>query len=112
MTFMSRTTGLNITYEEHVRQSINDLLTTLPGERIFLNDYGASLRDLIDSPLTPGLLLSAKNRISKAVYDYEPRVKVKLVEIIPDISGSEFQVRLHLYLYKQNENIVVEGVIR
>lgn len=111
MTLMSRETGLNISYKDHVKQSINDILTTLPGERIFLNDYGASLRDLIDQPLNRDLIILAGNRVSDAITRYEPRVRVLDVNVQPNSTGDEFNVNIEVLLLEKNENLIIDGVI-
>lgn len=42
-------------YDEHVRQLIEQLLFTSPGERVMLPDFGCGLLDLVFEPNSPEL---------------------------------------------------------
>jgi uncharacterized protein len=50
-------------YEEHVRELIEQLLFTAPGERVNRPDLGAGLIRLLFSPLTSELLAVTQHRV-------------------------------------------------
>lgn len=61
---------------DHLRQSIIDILTTYPGERIMRPEYGSRLRDLIDRPVNGQWLADLYFEVAFAIQRWEPRVRV------------------------------------
>lgn len=64
---------------DHLRQSIIDILTTYPGERIMRPEYGSRVRDLIDRPVNAQWLADLYFEVAYAIARWEPRVKVQRV---------------------------------
>jgi phage baseplate assembly protein W len=93
---MSRVTGKPITRLQHIRQSIEDILTTSNFERIYRNDYGANLKRLIDEPLNESLLAGARVIITRAVTKFETRVVVNQVDIRVFTNGEGFDIKLYI----------------
>lgn len=82
---MSRVTGKRIPDEEHLRQSIVDILTTPLGSRVMLRNYGSRLFQLIDRPINESLLLELYSATIEALGKWEPRILVTNVQF--DLSG-------------------------
>lgn len=61
---------------DHLRQSIVDILTTYPGERIMRPEYGSRVRDLIDRPVNAQWLADLFFNVVHAIARWEPRVRV------------------------------------
>ena len=61
---------------DHLRQSIVDILTTYPGERIMRPQYGSRIRDLIDRPVNAQWLADLYFNTAHAITRWEPRVRV------------------------------------
>lgn len=61
---------------EHLRQSILDILSTYPGERIMRPEYGSRVRDLIDRPVNAQWLADLYFNVAHAIARWEPRVRV------------------------------------
>lgn len=86
---MSRTTGALLGPDDHLHQSIYDLLMTPLGSRILRRDYGSLLPFLIDQPANPATKLKLMAAIATAIVKWEPRVKVRQVQLSmnPDASN-------------------------
>lgn len=69
---------------EDIRQSLEILLSTRPGERITRPDYGCDLTQLLYEPLTTGLATYIEDLIRTAILYHEPRIMLERVEITPD----------------------------
>ncbi len=67
-----------------IEQSLHILLSTRPGERPLLPDYGCNLDRLIFEPLTVSLISLMKDAIKTAIYRYEPRIVVNSLSIDSD----------------------------
>ncbi|MCH8686457.1 GPW/gp25 family protein [Pedomonas mirosovicensis] len=78
---MSATTGKAIEGEAHLRQSINDILTTPIGSRVARRDYGSLLPELIDQPFNPTTRLRLYAAVAQALMRWEPRLRLSRVAI-------------------------------
>lgn len=66
---------------EDIRQSLEILLSTRPGERITRPDYGCNLTHLLYEPLTTSLITYSKDLISTAILYHEPRIRLTNIDI-------------------------------
>lgn len=65
----------------HIRQSIQDILFTPIGSRIARRDYGSSIFEFLDAPISAVLLLQISSSVVQAIEKWEPRVKVSQAKI-------------------------------
>jgi phage baseplate assembly protein W len=70
-------------YEEDVRQAIQIILGTDPGERVMRPAFGAGLRAFVFEPMTPTTLEALRQRVQDALVDWEPRIDVESVTVTP-----------------------------
>lgn len=85
---MSRSTGALLSADEHLIQSINDILTTPIGSRVLRRDYGSLIPFLIDQPVNPATKLKLMSAIATAIIKWEPRVKVRQVQLFMNTDGT------------------------
>ncbi|TMJ19015.1 MAG: oxidoreductase [Alphaproteobacteria bacterium] len=86
---MNAVTGAAIEGEDHLAQSIADILTTPIGSRVMRRDYGSLLFELIDKPFNAvtRALLHAATAI--ALGRWEPRLLLRRVLISKgDVAGA------------------------
>lgn len=91
---MSRTTGAAISGDEHLAQSIGDIITTPLGSRLMRRDYGCLLFELIDRPANRATLLLATVAIAMALGRWEPRISVNRVEFSGDLASGQAEVTI------------------
>lgn len=85
---MSRDTGRRLSEEDHIRQSIRDILTTPVGSRLMRRNYGSLLPELIDQPANPANRLRLMNATVMAIIKWEPRVTVASVSLDTTYAGA------------------------
>jgi phage baseplate assembly protein W len=73
---MDATTGRLLTGVAHLKQSIQQILTTRIGSRVMRRKFGSTVPDLIDSPANRQTLLQCYAAIAVAIHDFEPRLKL------------------------------------
>ncbi|MEM9685328.1 MAG: GPW/gp25 family protein [Bacteroidota bacterium] len=73
-----------VSHTEDIRQSLEILLSTRPGERITQPDYGCDLSQLLYEPLTLGLGTYIKELVRTAILYFEPRILLERVDVKPD----------------------------
>ena len=81
MAGMSRTSGKLIDGNDHLAQSIADILSTPIGSRVHRRDYGSMLFELIDQPLTGALRALFYAATALALSRWEPRLKLRQMNL-------------------------------
>lgn len=74
-------TGALISGDEHLRQSITDILSTPIGSRVMRRDYGSALLELVDQPIHPTTVLRLYAAIATALARWEPRLRLRQVKV-------------------------------
>jgi uncharacterized protein len=71
-------------YDEAVRQSIWMILGTAPGERMMRPDFGCGIHNLMFAPNSAGTTGQAVNDVRRSLIEWEPRIDVLEVQVVPD----------------------------
>ena len=79
-----------------IRNSINNLFNTLPGERLLLPDYGCDLRQYIFEPISESNARFIGRTITQALKQWEPRVTLVNMNIDAYIERAEYDITLVL----------------
>ena len=89
-------------YEQDIRESLNVLFSTSPGERVNRYDYGCPLRRYAFEPMTVQTLNRMRNDISRAVILYEPRIELEDVSFEERPAKGVLLVRLTYTVVRTN----------
>ncbi|MEU9078177.1 GPW/gp25 family protein [Kitasatospora sp. NPDC048538] len=68
---------------ELIRQSIETILDTEPGERVMRPDFGCGLRRYLMAPNTAATRAALREEIERALTRWEPRIRVTGVSVTP-----------------------------
>lgn len=79
MPAMHRETGKEISGLAEVEQAIDEILDTIPGDRIMRAEYGSELFALTDIGMDPSGKARFAQAVGEAIRRFEPRVKVQRV---------------------------------
>lgn len=107
MTGTSRTIGRSIADDDHLTQSIADILTTPKGSRVMRRDYGSRLPDLIDAPMNGETVIDVIAETADALDQWEPRLRLRRVEISSAKAGS-MTLMLSAEVHSIDRNLSVE----
>lgn len=90
MSALNRLTGRSMdpSSDAHLAQSIGDILTTPLNLRVARRAYGSEISDLIDQPLNARTRIRIFAATAKALMQWEPRVRLKRVQLQADATGS------------------------
>lgn len=102
-------TGKHLAGDDHLRQSIIDILTTPKGSRVLLRGYGSDLLKLIDNPQDETLKVRIVRAVAGALAEWEPRFSVSRVDVA-FVSEGRFQLTLVGVNNETNEQSRLEGV--
>ncbi|QCK14531.1 GPW/gp25 family protein [Mangrovivirga cuniculi] len=73
-----------VSEDNDIRESLQILLSTKPGERIMNPDYGCDLKFVAFESINNSLIETIRMRVEMAVLYHEPRINLDQVEVIPD----------------------------
>ena len=83
--------------EANVREAIRIILSTEPGERLRLPEFGAGLRRFLFEPNTLATHTLIRQTIAEALKRWEPRVQVEAVEVQADAADAEAAIATITY---------------
>ena len=81
-----------VTNEECIKQSVKNIVLTVPGEKFFKPQFGSKISQLLFEPLDPFLIDAIKSEILNTVSNYEKRVVVTNIRCIPDYENNAISV--------------------
>lgn len=87
MSGMDRRTGRAIGAEDHLAQSVEDILTTPVGSRVMRRAYGSDLPLLLDAPLNGETIVDVFQAVAEALAAWEPRLTLRRVELVAAEAG-------------------------
>lgn len=67
--------------EADIASSLEVLLSTMPGERVMLADFGCNLQELLFENIDTTLTTLMIDKIQSAILYYEPRIDVEAVRL-------------------------------
>ncbi len=102
---VDRRTGQPLSGLDHLRQSIEDILTTPLGSRRMRPDYGSNLRRFVDLPVNDGWKSAVQAEVARALGRWEPRLRLERVQVVSVVGG---QIGLQLTGQYLGNSAVVE----
>ncbi len=105
---MDRRTGQPLSGVAHLRQSIEDILTTPLGSRRMRPEYGSQLRRYVDLPVNEGWKSAVQAEVARALGRWEPRLKLERVKVVAVLDG---QVSLALSGRYLGDDALVEVMV-
>ena len=88
---------------ESVRTSIDNILRTYQGERVFLPTFASNLRNLLFEPVSDAMVRDMSNNIKETIEIWDNRVSVTGVDIqiAPDNSYVQATLRFQILSYTE-----------
>ena len=83
--------------EDNVREAIRIILLTEPRERLMLPEFGGGLGQLLFEPNTVTTRHALQDRITRALAQWEPRIRVETVSVEPDAADPQAAVATITY---------------
>lgn len=105
---MDRRTGQPLSGVAHLRQSIEDILTTPLGSRRMRPEYGSQLRRYVDLPVNEGWKSAVQAEVARALRRWEPRLQLERVKVLAVLDG---QVSLALSGRYLGDDALVEVTV-
>lgn len=72
---------LTVSGELDIKQSLEILMTTSPGERVLRSDFGCGITAMSFENMTVTMMTKLKRLIEKSILKYEPRIDLENVSL-------------------------------
>jgi phage baseplate assembly protein W len=83
--------------EVNVREAIRIILLTEPRERLRLPEFGGGLGPFLFEPNTVTTRQLIQDRITKALAEWEPRIRLESIEVAPDATDPQAAIATITY---------------
>ena len=95
--------------EDDIRESLYVLLTTQPGERIMVPNYGCALQGYVFSALDANTETQIRRLVSDAILFYEPRIDLVSIQFVMDEASGSAALSLDYTVRQTNSrsNVVI-----
>lgn len=88
--------------------SVKNLLLTSHYERPFQPDIGSNIRKMLFEPLDPIVAANLQKEIEQTILNYEPRVRVVRINVMPDYENNGFKVDFEFNVLNRTEPITIK----
>tara|TARA_R110002153_G_scaffold67909_4_gene180501 strand:+ start:1437 stop:1910 length:474 start_codon:yes stop_codon:yes gene_type:complete len=89
---------------EAIKNSLINLITTFPGQKILNPEFGMNFGDLLFLPVSKVRATVIGETISNTVAGFEPRIQVTFIEVVADIGNQEYELNIEITIPEFNNN--------
>ena len=89
---------------EAIKNSLINLITTFPGQKILNPEFGMNFGDLLFLPVSKARGTTIGETITNSIVGFEPRIKINLVQVIADIEKQEYEINLEVTVPEFNNS--------
>jgi Bacteriophage baseplate protein W len=84
--------------EDSIRQSIKSILSTYPGERIMLPEFGSTLKRLLFEPMSQSTADTIETEIETAIRRWENRAYISSVDVIANEDNNNYEISINFII--------------
>jgi hypothetical protein len=95
--------------EQKIEESVLLILSTAPGERLMLPNFGCGIHNLVFAPNDSGTVTRVVDLVRRALTTYEPRIDV--VDVTAEVSPEQPNVLLIRVGYRILDNNTMTNIV-
>ena len=77
-----------------IARSIRNIVFTQPGEKFFNPDFGSRITESLFENMDEVSALAIRDEIENSIKNFEPRVNVREVRVVPDFTNNEMNATI------------------
>ena len=89
---------------EAIKNSLINLITTFPGQKILNPEFGMNFGDLLFLPVSKARATVIGETINNTFIGFEPRIQITTIEVIADIELQEYELNIIINIPEFNYN--------
>jgi len=95
--------------EQKIEESIFIILSTAPGERLMLSDFGCGIHDLVFAPNDAGTVSRVVDLVRRSLTTWEPRIDV--LDVNAEVSEAQRNLLLIRVDYRIRDNNSMKNLV-
>jgi phage baseplate assembly protein W len=88
--------------------SVKNLLLTNHYEKPFHPEIGSNINKLMFDNMDTITVSALRREIEQVITNFEPRVNLSLIEVIPEYEDNKFKVNMEFYILNRTEPVTIE----
>jgi phage baseplate assembly protein W len=92
-----------------IRNSLQNLFNTLPGQRFLFPEYGLDLHQFLFLPISDNTSQAIADKMLRGIQRFEPRVSVQNINVIPDIDNNTYNITIVVQIPIFQQNSILTG---
>ena len=92
-----------------IMNSLDNIFSTVPGERFLVPTFGANLRKYLFEPVTQPIASQIGSEILRAIETWEPRVTVNQVFVEGDPENHQYDVTISITINALKQQVTVNS---
>ena len=96
---------------EAIKNSLQNLFNTLPGQRFLFPEYGLDLYQFLFLPISENIGRAIGEKILRSIQLYEPRVTVLNINVVAEPDTNEYKITIAVQLPALNAVTNFDGVL-
>jgi phage baseplate assembly protein W len=93
-----------------IKNSLRNIFTTKKGQKILNPEFGSALEQYLFTPITETNARVIGNEILNSISNYEPRVKIMQVEVVPRKDENLYKISIYYQLLELNKQNVINMI--
>ena len=89
---------------EAIKNSLINLITTFPGQKILNPEFGMNFGDLLFLPVSKARATVMGETINNTFVGFEPRIQITFIEVVADIENQEYELNIEINIPEFNNN--------
>jgi phage baseplate assembly protein W len=94
-----------------IRNSLQNLFSTSPGQRFLYPEYGLDLKQFLFSPISEANGSILGNKIFATINNWEPRVSVQNVEVLIDPDNNQYVISIYINIPVLKREVTLESLL-
>jgi phage baseplate assembly protein W len=94
-----------------IRNSLQNLFNTIPGQRFLFPDYGLDFYQWLFTPITESNGRALGNKIYSTINKYEPRVTVQSVDVNLDPDNNQYNIDIIINIPRLNQQTTINSIL-
>lgn len=94
--------------EMAVINSVKNLILTNHYERPFQPDLGSNVQKLLFENMDNITASAIEREIEQTIVNFEPRVKLNSLDVVPDFDNNSFSVNMEFYIINRTDPITIQ----
>lgn len=91
--------------------AIKNIISTNHYEKPFQPDYGSNVRRMLFESLDIITASALEREIEQSITNYEPRVSLLGVKVIPDFDNNGFNVEMQFFILNKSEPVTINFLL-